>query len=319
MVLKKGDKGSAVKKLQELLKLTVDGDFGPGTEVAVRNYQKSKGLLADGVVGAKTAEMIGFKIEDYLSTDLSKSTALRPASVDTSSQTKYVTTEGLTINKFYLATDEYINANIAKTWLFLHHTAGGHDPYSTVKQWDNDTRGRIATQYVIGNKSATNGDTKFDGTVVECFPNGNWAYHLGDNGSSHLHPESIGIEICSYGYLEKKADGKFYTYVGSVVPSDQVCDLGFKFNGHQYYHKYTDAQIESTRKLIIEIVRRNPGINVQNGLKQWLKTETPAVAFGYKDDAYFGRVKGVLTHTNVRKDKTDCHPQSNLVQMINSL
>jgi len=318
MVLKKGDKGSAVKKLQELLKITIDGDFGPGTEVVVRNYQKSKGLLADGVVGTKTAEMIGFKIEDYISTDLSTSSIPRPTNVDTSSKNSYITQDGLVINKLYLPTDEYVNASTTKTWLFLHHTAGGHNPYATIKQWDSDTRGRIATQYVIGNKSTSNAEVKYDGEVVECFPDGNWAYHLGDNGSAKLHPDSIGIEICSYGYLVKK-DGKYYTYVNSIVPEDQVCDLGFKFNGHQYYHKYTDAQIESTRKLIKEIVRRNPSINIENGLKQWLKTESPVTAFGYKDDAYFGRVKGLLTHTNVRKDKTDCHPQPNLVQMINSL
>ena len=46
--LKKGDKGEEVKTLQELLKITVDSDFGPKTEDAVKAFQRSKGLNADG-------------------------------------------------------------------------------------------------------------------------------------------------------------------------------------------------------------------------------------------------------------------------------
>ena len=40
MTLKLGSKGEAVKTLQEFLKITVDGDFGPKTELAVKEYQK---------------------------------------------------------------------------------------------------------------------------------------------------------------------------------------------------------------------------------------------------------------------------------------
>jgi len=38
--------------------LTFDGKFGPSTEQAVRNYQISKGLVADGIVGASTWTVI---------------------------------------------------------------------------------------------------------------------------------------------------------------------------------------------------------------------------------------------------------------------
>lgn len=61
-VLRKGSKGSAVKALQLLLYgnqcscgvAGADGDFGNGTLAAVKEYQKKKGLVVDGVVGAKT-------------------------------------------------------------------------------------------------------------------------------------------------------------------------------------------------------------------------------------------------------------------------
>ena len=59
MLLKYGKKGERVALLQKLLtkhgyKVAPDGDFGIKTEVAVIAYQKSSGLIADGIVGKKT-------------------------------------------------------------------------------------------------------------------------------------------------------------------------------------------------------------------------------------------------------------------------
>jgi putative chitinase len=54
MLLKLGSEGEDVKKLQ--IKLGVDpiGKFGPKTEAAVKSWQSSNGLTADGVVGDGT-------------------------------------------------------------------------------------------------------------------------------------------------------------------------------------------------------------------------------------------------------------------------
>jgi len=65
MALKIGDRGDRVKSLQlKLIKLGFlpgdsentgpDGDFGRATEAAVLAFQKSEGLLADGIAGAET-------------------------------------------------------------------------------------------------------------------------------------------------------------------------------------------------------------------------------------------------------------------------
>ena len=57
--LRKGSKGEWVKKMQKVLGTTPDGDFGPGTERAVKAWQASKGLTADGIVGPKTLAAMG--------------------------------------------------------------------------------------------------------------------------------------------------------------------------------------------------------------------------------------------------------------------
>jgi hypothetical protein len=61
-MLSKGSKGETVKALQTLLigygyscgSYGADGDFGNGTDKAVKAYQKAKGLEVDGIVGTNT-------------------------------------------------------------------------------------------------------------------------------------------------------------------------------------------------------------------------------------------------------------------------
>ncbi|MGH9225034.1 MAG: peptidoglycan-binding domain-containing protein [Acidimicrobiales bacterium] len=65
LLLKVGSKGHEVALVQaRLLSLgfdpgPVDGDFGPGTETAVRDFQQANGLEVDGVVGRQTLEALG--------------------------------------------------------------------------------------------------------------------------------------------------------------------------------------------------------------------------------------------------------------------
>lgn len=59
-----GAKGPEVERIQQQLNqagypLQVDGDWGPKTEAAVRDFQKAHGLAADGVVGPKTSHALG--------------------------------------------------------------------------------------------------------------------------------------------------------------------------------------------------------------------------------------------------------------------
>lgn len=68
-LLKLGSRGPRVREVQSVLKQmgyykgSVDGIYGPQTEVAVRNFQKSRGLAVDGIVGENTYKAL----ERYLS------------------------------------------------------------------------------------------------------------------------------------------------------------------------------------------------------------------------------------------------------------
>jgi len=53
-LLRKGSKGAGVKKLQEALGLEADGDFGPGTEAAVKAWQRENKCTPDGIAGPQT-------------------------------------------------------------------------------------------------------------------------------------------------------------------------------------------------------------------------------------------------------------------------
>jgi peptidoglycan hydrolase-like protein with peptidoglycan-binding domain len=58
--LQEGASGSEVRQVQKHLEEEgfspgpIDGIFGPRTKSAVIAFQKSKGIFADGIVGAKT-------------------------------------------------------------------------------------------------------------------------------------------------------------------------------------------------------------------------------------------------------------------------
>lgn len=184
----------------------------------------------------------------------------------------------MNIKDIFLGPDEYFPIDFKKTIIYLHHTEGSSRPDYVIQGWDNDssdgTANRIATSFVIGGKSTRDGDTSWDGVIVRCFPESQWAWHLGAKGTNGLFDKiSVGIELCNYGYLNKSKTGQFMTYVNTIVPEDQVVELSKSFRGYRYYHKYTDAQLNSLRELLVFLGVKF-SINLKMGLQEWINKET---------------------------------------------
>jgi hypothetical protein len=311
MLLKNGSRGAEVKQLQTHLGLTADGIFGNGTEAAVKKWQADNGLVADGIVGSKTwAKM------EAASTD--------------STEKFFETAEGLSIETHFMPKGEYKSGPTEKEYLFLHHTAGWHNPYNIIRSWDRDSS-TIATEFVMGGPSIKGNGDEYDGRVLQAFPEGGYAWHLGKNGSQHMHTHSVGIEVCNFGYLQEggyskwdrvnkkrvwvpKTPGKFYTYVGTEAADSQVVKLSEEFRKHQFWHRYSDEQIESLRQFILFIAERD-SIDVRVGLIQEVK-KYGAKGFEFNENAFYGKTKGMWTHTNTRKDKFDMFPQQELLDML---
>jgi N-acetyl-anhydromuramyl-L-alanine amidase AmpD len=203
-----------------------------------------------------------------------------------------------------LSPGQFIAEEHLKTQVYLHHTAGGGDAKSVARFW-NGNSSKIATAFVIGER----------GEIVQCFSSKHWAWHLGVGSEifrtnkipfRDLNKTSIGIELTNWGPL-KQVNGKFYNYVNRVVLSSNVTTLNEKFKGHLHWYRYTDEQIESTRKLLIYLC------------------ETYDIPMDYNESIWnidlnaLNNEKGIFTHNSVRRDKSDVYPCPRLIEMLKNL
>ena len=305
-LLKKGDKGADVLKLQKLLGVNRDGDFGPKTEQAVIKFQLTLNLKVDGLVGANTWQALVAHKGSLVESGIEHDTDIE--------EQYFKTSFDQIIHKHYLSTSEYLKKPGKNEYFFLHHTAGGDNPYKCIDNWNRDSRGRVATEFVLGGQNYRNGNDEYDGIMVQAFPESGYGWHLGKTGSGYMNRHSVGLEICSIGYL----DDDHKSYVGRTADYSQVITLDEPFRRKKYWHKYSDKQIEEVEKLIRYVGERDQ-IDMRIGLKQWIKKYGPTKAFGFHQDACDGKVKGLLSHTNVRKTKMDVYPDPRLIDVIMSI
>lgn len=189
-----------------------------------------------------------------------------------------------------------------KKYIFLHHIAG-HSAESAVNWWNVEPANQhVAAPFLI----------EKDGTIYRTFDEKYWAYALGVTGATPIEKASIHIEIVAYGPLIKVED-KFYFKSGpnskTEVPKEEVYHYLTKFRGNGYYHAYSKAQRESVIKLIIY-------------LKEKFKIPMERVIDDKFCDILPNPLKlkpGLYSHTNVRIDKSDIHPQHDLIGDLISL
>jgi len=194
------------------------------------------------------------------------------------------------INAYDLLDDnQYYHKPCKKTRIILHHTAGGTAESSI--NWWNQKRDHICTPYIIDR----------NGKILELFPPKYWAYALGIN-SSWAEKKSIQIELCNYGWLVNHEDklyrqvnDKLYEFDGEHIKYNE------KHRGYLYFEKYTVNQIDSLIYLL-DYLSNKFSIEIKDVEKFW----------------WYNKIskKTLISHTTVRKDKSDIHPQPDLISAI---
>jgi len=314
--------GEDVTLLQTMLKENgffnerIDGYFGQNLLVSVTNFQRAIGTKSDGVVGSLTWN----NLMNYGKPIVSQNEI--PYDISYSNQ------NGLTIYNYPLSPDSYYQEITKKETIWLHNTGGGSRPDWSVNGWDKefekdlggnlvlDQNGgvkplKVGVSYIIGRKSSSTDETIWDGKVLNTFDDKYWAYHLGitNNQSLDLNSKSIGIEFCNYGPLTLGVDGRFYNSVNKLVNEKDVVKLDRTFRGYDYFERYTDAQLDSARSLIIYLINKN-AITIEGKIynENWFNYNSLYISNG-----------GIRSHSHVRKDVFDIFPQKEMIQMLNSL
>jgi N-acetyl-anhydromuramyl-L-alanine amidase AmpD len=189
----------------------------------------------------------------------------------------------------------------------LHHTVSGDSVLGDIEWWKS-TAERVATPIIIAR----------DGGIHQLYSSQYWAHHLGIKQehfkrfelpalNTQRNKEFIGIELDSWGGLTTK-NGKFYSFSGQEVKKENVTFYEKAFRGYQYFEKYTTAQIASLKEL----------------LEYW--GERYAIPLSYKGPIMFEFNKralsgesGIWAHVSFRPDKSDVHPQKELIDMLKVL
>lgn len=294
MILKEGDRGKEVSKVQKLLSmigydLIIDGIYGSKTARSVRSFQKKYNLKKDGIVGPNTMEAL--------------KAAQKKSSKENDSPSDH-DYGNLSVIKHHLSEEQYIKQKFNKNQIFIHFTAGSGDAKNTIDWWDSN-QPRIATSYVIDRNT---------GQIYESFDPDFWSFHLGIKGTrGKIDKHSIGIELCDWGPLEYK-NGKYFKwpedYNKYTINEDEVYALDQSHRGYCYYQSYTDKQIEQLEQLLIYLVNKYD-IPVNDHFDDsW---------YEYQDHIIKDQTPGIWTHVNVRKDKQDSYPDDRLTKMLNNL
>lgn len=204
--------------------------------------------------------------------------------------------------------DQYYKKQQSKKQIVLHHTVSGQGVKGDLAWW-RSTADHIATAILVDWK----------GGIYQCFSSKYWGHHLGIHASNNvaLNKASIGIEIDAWGGLVRKAklwypakwnkDLKKHVANTKVAPIKHVQKYPNGFRGFYGFEKYTDEQIEAVRQLMV----------------YWKDVyDIPLIynpdMWDISQQALSGKA-GVWTHVSYRKDKSDCHPQPELVKMLKSL
>ena len=202
--------------------------------------------------------------------------------------------------------NQYFKQEMPKKILVIHHTVSGAGIEGDVNWWKT-TPERVGTPYIIAR----------DGQIYQLFEDKFWIHHLGVKqfmlnqfgskvSNDRLNQLSIGIELDNWGGLVKK-NGKWFNYSGGEVKAENVQEYPNGYRGYFAFEKYSKTQIDSLKKLLSSLA-----------LKYQIPTGYNSNIFEFNGNALKG-THGIWSHTSFRPDKSDCHPQPELINMLKNL
>ena len=199
--------------------------------------------------------------------------------------------------------NQYYKATYPKDQIVLHHTVSNGSAMAVADYWESTAR-RVGTCIVLDK----------EGVIHQLFSSRYYAGHVG-NVSDEMKrfnlpyrscsKTSIGVELVNMGGLTRRGD-KLYNAYGTEFHEEPIYyDEGYR--GYKYFARYSDKQIASLRRLLIYWCNRYD-----------IPTDYDKDIWDVNVRALSGE-KGIFTHTSFRDDKSDLHPQKELIEMLKNL
>lgn len=182
---------------------------------------------------------------------------------------------------------EYIKEETTKEMIVYHHTVSSSGAF--VDDWWKSDKGksRVAASFII----------EKDGTISQVFDPKYWAYHIGKGSTSAHNKRSIAIEIVNEGMLWQKVigkDTKYFWLDGKKQYTGGVYKHPVEYRGSYFFASYTDAQYQALAELTLKLQKE---FNIPSRFNMSLDYDVNNLMF-----------KGIVSHRNLRADKTDVSP-----------
>lgn len=174
---------------------------------------------------------------------------------------------------------EYFAEENEKAAICLHHTVSAGSA-NAVKQYFESTPERVGVAFMV----------EKSGGIFQLFNEKYYSYHIGKGSTTKDNKKIIGIEIINEGILKKKGD-KYYWFDGKQLYKDEPFILNEPWRNENYFARYTEAQFISTVELCKYLCNKH---NIPR-----------SVLTGYDYKKEYFQFKGILSHHNLRPDKTD--------------